>query len=257
MISRYAVWLNDIALTEVDPDILITDIGYQAVRQELNTERLAARAGLYTGSGQPYYPETVVAVAFQLRKYHTVDRQAVTQDIIRWALNGGWLKTSDRPGQKIYVQCSRFPTINSVLRWTDSLAIEFTAYDFPFWVDEAAQSIILSDSDTSGKIYLPGSFSTGVELTIEARSALTRVNIGVGETALNLANLSVSAGDVITVGYSARHHLLEIQQGTTSILDKRTADSDDELIAVPGSNTVEFTADGTAVCTVSVRGCYA
>lgn len=254
MISRYSVWLNDVSLSEVDPEIYVSDIGYNAVSRQFNTSRLAARDGLF--SGDDYFGENKTTVTFLIRKYNTQERQSVLQNILVWAANGGWLKTSDRPFQRIYVKCTRLPSINSVMRWTDNLTLEFTAYDFPYWQDEEPMTISL-DSGENETVYIPSAFNVYVEAKITAAASLTQFSISVGDTTLSFANLSVSSGDIITVAYSDEHHILDVSVGTLSILDKRTANSSDDLIAKTGNNIVSFsTSGGSAECELYFRGVY-
>lgn len=253
MISRYKVWLNDVALSEVDPSIYVSDISYNAVSRQYNTSRLAARSGSY--SGDDYIGDNRTTVSFSIRKYSTQQRQEILQSVIAWAVNGGWLKTSDRDLQRIYVRCTKLPTINSVMRWTDNLTVEFTAYDFPYWQDEVPITFELNKDDNA-VVYMPYAFGVYVEAEITAGSALTDFEIVVGDTTLSFDNLSISNGDVIKVAYSDDHHILDVSKGALSLLNKRTADSSDDLIAKSGNNTVSFTTDGTAVCKLYFKGVY-
>ena len=58
----------------------------------------------------------------------------------------------------------------------------------------------------------------------------------------------------VTISYTEDHRILQIKQGTTSLLDKRTGD--DDLIAEPGNNTVGLTTDGAASCVFRAKGVY-
>lgn len=253
MISRYAVWLNDVSLAEIDPDIYVADISYTAASPKVESSRLAASDGQYVS--RDYIDSAKVAVSFEVHAYSTARRQAIVERIAVWAANGGWLKTSDRAGQKLYVRSSRYPAVNSVMRWTDNLSVEFTAYDFPFWVDEQPNAITLAQGAT-GNLFVYGMRPTGAELAITAVSAVSRVEVHAGDSKLILDGISMVSGDVLNVSYTDDHHILEIKQGNTSLLNKRTAASDDDLIVSPGTNAVSFTADGNATCVLSVKGVY-
>lgn len=253
MISRYTVWLNDVSLSEVDPEIYVSDISYNAVSRQYNTSRLAARSGSF--SGDDYIGENKTTITFSIRKYNTKQRQEVLQSVIAWAVYGGWLKTSDRQLQRIYVRCTKLPSINSVMRWTDNITMEFTAFDFPYWQDMSPTTVYL-DSGDNETVYMPYAFDVYVEAKITAASSLTEFEIVVGDTTFSFENLSISSGDVITVAYSDDHHILDVSVGSLSLLNKRTADSSDDLIATIGQNEVSFSCDGTANCELYFRGVY-
>lgn len=254
MISRYAVWLNDVSLEEIDPSIYVADISYTAASPEFSTLRLAATDGRYSSKGD-YIKEAKISVSFEVHEYRTERRQEIVQNVAIWASKGGWLKTSDRMSQRIYVKLTRLPAVVSAMRWTDNLSVEFTAFDFPFWVDEYPTEITLARNG-SGSLFVPGMRSTPAELTVTATAAVSRVEVHAGDSKLILDGISMVSGDVVNVSYTDDHHILEIKQGNTSLLNKRTAASDDDLIVSPGTNAVSFTADGNATCVLSVKGVY-
>lgn len=254
MKSRYEAWLNDKALSSIDPVIYISDIAYQSPNLVRTSANIAGASGTHT-SDTVFIGDTKISVSFAVRAYLTDERQRIVNAIVSWAINGGWLKLSDRPGQMIYVLPSRLPAVTSVMRWTDNLSIEFTAFDYPLWVDEQQQKVTLTNGET-GSLYLPGEWKSYVEAEITAGAVITSFAISCDDTDMILDNLTVSDGDVIKVTYSARHHILSITNGSVSLLNKRSANSDDDLIAVPGKNVVSFSADGTATCTLKVRGVH-
>lgn len=251
MISRYAVWLNDQALADVDPDIYINDISYKAISKEYNKSRPAGRDGVY--SAQPYIESNSVTVSFTVRRYSTRIRQEVVQNVARWCSEGGWLKTSDRPSQKLYVRCTKLPTIGSVMRWLDAITVEFTAYDHPYWVDEYPLDVDISSGDETS-FWLNGVEHAPIEATITANEALTAFSIYVGNTTIALSGLNIAQGGTVEISYTDEHHILEIKSGTTSLLDKRTGN--DDLIAIPGENAAGFICESDADCILHVKGGY-
>lgn len=256
MVSRYDVWLNDIALSEISPNLYVSDIGYQSVKLARQTNRIVSADGQYSGN-KDYADVARVAVSFVIREYDTRRRQEIAQNVAKWAANGGWLKTSDRVSQKIYVRPAAFPAVSSVMRWTDALTVEFVAYDYPFWVDECPQSVAL-ETDSAGTLYQPGVRYGYVEIEITAGAALSGIDVHCGDTELILDDLNVVSGDIIRVSYTEDHHILQIKQGNTSLLDKRAAESSDDLIANPGLNDISFTTSGNsdATCVFYARGVY-
>lgn len=245
---RYEVWLNDNALSAVDPAIVITDIAYGTVSRQYSNARIAGRAGSYSSGG--YISGNVTQVSFMVRRYSTRERQDAVQRIIAWASNDGWLKTSDRVGKKIWVRCSKLPAVTSVLRWTDVLSVEFTAYDYPYWQDDA-RTVELSASET-GTFYSSSAFDMDVEAEVTATEAITSFSIAVGDTSITLSDISIAANGKVSISYTDDHHILQIKSGTTSLLLKRTGS--DDLKAHPGANTIGFTASGSATCKLIFKG---
>lgn len=266
MISRYSVWLNDVSLSEIDPRIYVSDIAYQAASPARNTSRLAARDGQYSGEYE-YIGESKITVSFAARAYETNARQQIIQEVAAWAADGGWLKTSDRMGQRIYVKCSKLPAVASVMRWTDAITVEFTAYDYPYWTDETATTLRLTSTGTesTGTLTIGGVHDSLVEATIAINGATSKLELTCGDTAIVLEGLSLVSTNTVKVVYENVHHILRIYwqsqdaayyRRANSLLDKRTAASNDDLIAKVGANTLKFKATGNAVCTFSCRGVY-
>lgn len=255
MISRYDVWLNDEPLSGIDPNLYVADIAYTPAGLTWQTNRLAKSDGVYSGE-RGYLDTARISVAFAVREYSTQRRHEIVQAVARWAADGGWLKTSDRIGQRIYVKLSRFPAVTSAMRWTETLTVEFTAYDYPYWQDEHPLTLMLSSGETKNW-RVPGMRPACVSAAITAGASLSGVNIQVGDTRLVLDALSVDSGGSVTVSYTDDHHILKIEdENGVSMLNKRTAASDDDLLAMPGLNVVSFTATGTGICILSVRGVY-
>lgn len=255
MISRYTVWLNDVSLEEIDPSIYVADIGYSALSTNRKGTRLGSADGQYSGI-KDYYDKNVITVSFLIREYNTARRQEIAQEAAVWASQGGWLKTSDRVSQMIYVAPTRLPAVNSVMQWTGALTVEFTAFDYPFWVDEHPQQVTLANGE-EGAATVRGVRGAYVEAHIDATEALTSVTLTCGSTSIALSSLTIAAEGSIDIKYAPEHHILQITDGGgASLLSKRTAASSDDLIAQPGSNTLAFEASGAADCTYYIRGVY-
>lgn len=254
MISRYEVWINDVALSSVDPDIYITDISYPTVSRGYDTSAHAGQDGAYTGKART--ESNGVSVAFMVRKYGTSERMAAVQAICAWCVDGGWVKTSDRPGQRMYVRCTRLPAVSSVMRWTDTVTVDFVAHDFPFWTDVVPQEKTLA-SGASGTMNVVTLMDAPVEAVITATEALTGFTLTVGDTAITLSGITVAAQGTVEISYTDDHHILQIKSGDTSLLDKRTAASSDDLLAKRGANAVAYTSTGASSCEIRVKGVWA
>jgi hypothetical protein len=73
---------------------------------------------------------------------------------------------------------------------------------------------------------------------------------------MTLTGLSLAAGKTAVIAYTD-DDLLVIREDGESALDKRTADSDDDLIAITREmNTISITADQDVQAVFSARGRY-
>ena len=253
MISRYNVYLNDVSLRSVDDSIYIDDIAYQSASQDHIANRLVGRNGAYSYGA--YIKESKVTVSFMLRQYQTENRQSVMQSIIGWCVNGGWLKTSDRPNQRMYVVCTKLPSVTSVKQWLGNLTIEFTAYDYPFWMDEQPERVVLTQGNTAS-VFVSGVYKTDVEAVITPGATMEGFTITCAGTSIELSDINIPQGQDVRISYTDDHHILKIESNGVSLLDKRTADSDDDLVLSPGMNSVEFDCESSATCTLLIRGVY-
>lgn len=251
MISRYNAWINDVALSEIHPDVYVMDIAYQPVSTSINVSDRGGQDGQHSGQNA-HVKNNKVVITFMVRAYETNARQSIVQDVIWWAGKGGWLKCSDRLGQKMYVKPSKYPAASSVMRWSDPLTIELTAYEYPFWVSDAVTEVTLSNGQTSS-VYMAGVWESCAEAEVTANAAVTSLTITVGDTSITFSGLSMASGDVLTISYTDEKHIMEIKLNGSSALNKRTASSADDLIVHPGANAVSFTADGNASCVIKVR----
>lgn len=250
MISRYEVTLNDVALSSINHDLLILDVGYGSAGLKTGSHQLANRDGslIY----RQYRGKATVTVKFQLRIYDIDDRQGALRDVILWAKNGGILEVNDRPGQRLRCVVDSYPTISSVRNWTDPLFITFAAYENPFWEGKTVMNLVLSGSSGSGTLDVPGNYDGAlVGVVVSSGGTLTTVNLTVNDTSMKISGMSVSSFEI---SYD-RHQIQKIRSGNTSLLRYRTGASD--LLALCGaSNTCSFSANTSATVNFKVRGLW-
>ena len=160
MTSRFEVWVDDVALSSIDPSIRIMDILYFApTSTKGNTYGYGGRPG---GILIPSQPTGIsCTVTFVVREYDPVRRQGIFADIRKWAttyknrktesdfrygINGdllrkvGLLKTIDRPGQMLLISSVDVPVVSSAQNWTQTVQITFTSV-IPYWMDEEPTTI--------------------------------------------------------------------------------------------------------------------
>ena len=253
MRSRYEVWLNNVALSSLDPKILILDIRYASPRIVNSSYTLAGRQG--SSPYRRYIEKTSLSVHFAVRAYNTSERQSICAEVAKWAKNGGILQCSDRPGQRLRCVCESFPVVASALRWTDTLQIIFSAFNLPFWEEELEKTLALSGTSANGSLYVPGNVDGAlIEASVKANEDLSSVSLTANGKTLSLTGLSVSSGQTIQITYNDAL-IQSIKVGSTSLLNKRTGA--DDLVAKCGeNNTLSVSANASVNTTFKVRGLW-
>ena len=256
MRTRYSVALDGVELSAIAPEIIVTDITHNAPVREVRASDIAGRNGkLYT---RTVTSSTGVTVSFEIHTPDVRRRAAIMEDVQRWAMPGGVLTTSDRPDRVLRVVCESLPTVGSAQKWTGNCSIGFVAYAVPFWEDEAPRRVSITGNG-SKSLFVPGfAAPASVEATVKntGSGTISSVTLKAGDTSMTFAGLALKAGQTLTVSHDERG-LLTARIGGTSVLDKRTAASSDELELEPGRNaTLTAKTNGTASTTFAVRGRY-
>ena len=256
MRTRYLVGLDGVELSSIAPEIIVTDITHNAPVREVRSSDIAGRNGkLYT---RTVTSSTGVTVSFEIHTPDVRRRAALMEEVQRWAMPGGVLTTSDRPDRVLRVVCDSLPTVESAQKWTGVCSIGFVAYAVPFWEDETPRRVSITGNG-SKSLFVPGfAAPAGVEakVTNTGSSSISSVTLTAGETSMTFAGVALEAGKTMTIAHDTRG-LLTARIDGTSVLDKRTPESSDELELDPGKHaTLSVTTDGTASTTFEVRGRY-
>lgn len=257
MRTRYIVALDGMELSEIAPEILVTDILHGAPVRELKTSQIAGRNGqLFT---RAITSSVSVTVYFEIHTPDVRRRAAIMEDVQRWAMPGGFLTVGDRPDRRLRVLCESLPGIGSALKWTSTCSIGFTAYDVPFWEDEMPTKVTISGNGNKS-MFVPGfAARAGVEASVKntGSGAITSVTLTAGDTSMTFSGISLAAGKTLVLAHDERW-LLTAGIGEKSVLAKRTASSSDELELEAGKTaTLAVSTNGTAATTFEVRGRYA
>lgn len=253
MRNRFDVILNDISLAGMNADLYITDISYPVPEVEFSVANFAGKnGGLVTGTRKS---ETRVTVTFELHVYDPQMRQKACQEIASWAVNGGKLQTSDRPDQYLQCVCTRFPSIESAMKWTDQLKAEFTAYSVPYWQSVIPEKLILTGTNETGELYVPGNAEATADVTVSVSGTMTSLSITFGDTIIHLTGLSLHSGDTVDISHD-ENGILHIEGGGISLLGNRTASSDDDLSAPCGNVDVGVQSNVSVTAEFRVKGVW-
>lgn len=253
MISRYRVWLNNQGLDDIDDTILITDIKEKEPKMRYQAQEKGGTDGMRLLRARRLSQS--VAVRFAVREYDTARRRDVCSRIRAWARDG-YLTTSDRPDQRLWVVCEKLPTVTSALKWTDETEMTFTAYELPYWEDITPQKAAYTGRNGTAALMARGDAKSVLDAVITAGGAVNNLTIAVKGRSFAFAGLGLSKGGKLTISHDASG-LLSIRAGNASALAKRTAESADELVILPQkANTITFTADADCTAVFTSRGRY-
>lgn len=243
-------------LEDLDPAITVWQVACGCPERRVKALPRGAGDGVMETARS--FGEALVTIRLFIREAHAARAQDTAGRILSWA-RGGWFTTGDRPGRRIYLSLAGHGGLLSV-RDGSALELRLTAAAFPFWQDARPRRAELSGTGASGSVFAPGYAADAlVSVRATARSAVTRAVFKAGSTRIELAGLSLTAGQAIVTGWSDDRHIFFIREEQTgrSLLACRTASSSDEL-RLPAGKTekVSVSADGRMDAAFEVRGLY-
>ena len=243
--------LNGADMFDLDDRIYIEDI-----TEKVNIDHEAVGRAAYGMLPQntPRHKSIVITVKFMVKERIRFERNGVVHKIQSWAKQG-WLTTNIHPNQRIYVFCTGLPSINT-FKWTERMEVQFTAYGEAYWQDITPLEYSSETDTTSASMIIKPICSH--DCFFEAQitpsgGTLTSVSVTVGSQSFQLSGLSISANAVLSIYYDELH-LLHIESGGVSLLNKRTGASSDDLILVANqNNTVAMTFNVACAYTINIR----
>lgn len=251
--------LNGLDPRDIDPAVIVTDVTEHAPLIDRKTVTLLGRDGSRVTKTR--LGSLSVSVRFELHDLDPARRRHLCRELARWATPGGWLTLGDRPGQRLRVICDAPPVIGSTMGWTQPVTVRFTAWETPFWEDEAVVSATVAASSGSAPLRPTGDLPTPLmaEVRNASKSAVNAMTISALEQRVRLTGLALAPGETLILDHDERALIRLVIRGVDgterSALALRDAQSDDEIM-LPGqrSATVAFQADGVVAATFSVRG---
>lgn len=252
--AKYEAWMDGAALGGISPDLYISEIACRPAARSVSGSEIVGRHGEQAGASK--WKGATVRISFILKKSTGPQRQAIINQVARWAM-GTELEISDRPGEVLQVICTEPPYVPDHLSWADSISITFQTMEKPFWEKKTPETLTLESGTTgSGELYVPGNIEEAV-VEVEAAPAsgtLANITLTVGDTSITLNGINATAEAPLRITYD-RRGIQSIKRGTTSVMDKRTAASADDLLAKCGAvSAVSFSASASASVTFRARG---
>ena len=246
--------LNGPGLADLDSRIYVEDISEEVNIDQETIQR--AHYGLFP-LNNPGRGSIKIKVKFMIKERNRTERMTVIQKVRGWATQG-WFTMNTRPGQQLYVFCTKPPAFET-FDLTARMEIEFTAYGEAFWQDITPVQVKVTSavSSATASITPNGTQECFLEAEIAPSSGtLTSVTITVGTQTLALSGLSVTKTTPLKIYYDELH-LLHIVSGSTSLLNKRSAASSDDILLVPNqSNSVGLTFSRACTYTIKARGLW-
>lgn len=249
--TRYECVLNGKPLSDISCQISVLDINEEAPDEEITAYKRAFKDGMTFVRKQR--GKISVSVLFEIGERDVQSRKEICQLVQEWARAGGVLKINDRPGQELYVVCEQLPSIASALKWTQPLAVRFSAYDVPYW-----QSVSGSSVTTSGQksFFVAGTVEkckASASIVNTGNSTINSITIDTGASEISFTGIALEPTKKLETGYDA-HGYFFAKIGSTSVLDKQHGD--DELEALCGHNLVKVSASGPVSMTLNAKGLW-
>ena len=256
--------LNGVQLDEIDSRILIQGIEPAAGKDQLTTVGLWGGVGSRVTGEHRDSLDIVVKFSLDIKRGNYTERSAVFEKIAAWAMGGGWLTVSQKPERRIRVICAQLPAEGDPLEWTNRYSITFRAHGVPYWQQETASQLRLAGvSSMSRQFGVGGTIPTAMEASFKntSGSTINQVDLTCGGSNIKLRSLGLGNGETLSIDHvdDGKRCVLRIRiQGTggawRSAMDKRSAESSDDLTVNPGIVSVSFSATGTGALLLSCVG---
>lgn len=193
-----------------------------------------------------------VHIGMALTSPDSVRREEALRAASAWADAGGMLLLSTRPGQRLRIDRAALSAVSAV-DWTEQLCLTLTACDAPWWESATPVSVTVTGTGTLNAPGDTGDAPVSAAITNTGDAAMTNVSVACGYTQMTFSGLTVPAG--ATLSLTVSDGLLTARVGEDSVLDKRTAISDDLLLAVCGqTNPLSVSADQPVSAKFTMRG---
>lgn len=252
MTTAYNCTLEGVSLASLDDAIVLLDI-----REEAPSVRTAALP-LHAG-GQHLLAQrresVSVLVRFALHEEDPARRQSVLQAIHAWAMPGGVLTISPRPGQQLTVACTALPAL-SFRDWPEEMTLVFTSTDVPWWED--AEYINLSGTGAHS-VLVPGTADhAGLDVLILNASSrsVTALTVHCGDHHMTFEDFTFPSGSQLVLSHVNGSFSAKLDG--SSVLKYRTMDSCDVFLP-PCGETIELSveAEVSLYTFFHLRGRYA
>lgn len=254
--GRFSVWINGQGLQDIDDTVFIIDISESAPDEDKQTATTAA-----PGSILLFRPRRAlsVTITFCVLEYDVTRRKQIVDEIRALCAAGGWLEINERPNQRLWVVYDVLPTVSSSQRWTENLTVSFIAYSAPYWQQKTATKTSITVATTYGIVSIRP-VGNAKETPLQAQITPSAETANYVKIVLDDKNtvvfdsVSLAVGKQLIISHDEYGRFLASIDGV-SVLSKRTADSNDDLIVPSGESTkILLQCDKACTATFSAYG---
>lgn len=258
--------LGGVDFTGLASEILLLDIVEEPVQMDTQTVPLALGDGMLRTVNRR--KSLSVRIVYQIRTQDVACRAEVRDLVAAWAMKGGTLKVNTRPGKMLQVVMDAAPALGSSMAWENELSLTLTAYAVPYWQDaehtafEVKTTLLDSGENWQADIFTVGGQTEtplAATLIVGGDTNLTHLSITCNDSLMVLDGMDIAPGKAVFISYNDQG-VLEILdffnfEGDRSLMKYRTADSTDDLRAVPNTNNqILISADAALTGNLTARG---
>lgn len=267
MLLKRRAALNGVQLDEIDNRIIIQGIDAQAGKEQINTVALWGANGSRVTAQNRDYLDVIIKFSLNIKQDAFETRGELMEMINGWAVGGGVLTVSTKPGRKLCVMPQQLPGDGDAMDWASTYSMTLRAYGVPYWQDEIGNKLQIPDASSLNRQFgVPGNVKSTIDAEFYNSSGarIDTFTIQTGIAVIQLTSLGLQNKErlIITHLDNGKRNLLRImiqdRDGVIrSAMDKRTASSSDDLWTEPGTIRVRMSAGGNGTLLVTAAGRYA
>lgn len=256
-LSRRAA-LNGVQLDELHSAIVIRGIDTGVPKETINAVNRMGGAGQRITTQHWETLDVGVDFAIDVPKKNLALRRQIWEDVMAWAIPGGWLTVDHLPDRRLWADKVILPGSGDLREWAESFRLTFRAYSVPFWQTvNPAVVAARGVSSWSGTLGVPGHFRTVADVTFHNNgSTCDSFTVNCGGNVITLSGIALSSGADLKI-FHGTDGLLRMTAGGVSVYNKRTAGSADDLYLDPGTAAISITAPQAGNVTVECYGRFA
>jgi len=249
-------WFGQESLRDADHNIQLTNIA-----REISTHSASSESGGRDGRfRQPVRRESLkITIEFTLYEFLDIEeRETAIEAANAWAQDVGYLQISQKPGRRVWVQCTQRAEVKTARDHKETFQLVFETAEAPFWEDAQPTAFTFSGASSSATARIPGTRACApAEVTVTpSAGTLTSLTLTLGGTTMAFSGLSIAAGASFILRHDAEGRLVIENSAGASLYARRDGASDDELTAEAGNAIIGFTANVACNARFEVRGRY-
>lgn len=252
MRTKTTIAIDGVWLHEIDNRIIVQSITEQAAKLSPKAVSMAGHVGQHVLGVERQYLD--INVNFAIMGHNDLAARAtVCEKVAAWAAQQGAITVNYRPNRQLHAQCIQYPTIANAKAWAADMTMIFRAYQQPYWEEAVPASVLVRDTaNCETVVTAQGSMPTPLEITFTAKAATGSITMASGSDSIYFFGLALQPGDKFAI----THHggILQATAKGKSVLGNRLSTSSDEVMLMPGRNTVTCTADGAGDWQIIARG---